>query len=111
MASNHNSADVINRNRNAIHTFIHNNPRCKRKDITAVCGIGLYALRMRLNELMEARLIKSEGKSGQGGRGLRYTSIVEPVEFVEFSATKKQPTPPSLILSKLWTPDHLKLSA
>lgn len=115
MAANQHSAEVTNQNRIAVHTFIHKHPSCKQSEILSACDFGSYSLRKRLQELLDAGLIKHDGVKGktkQGGKGLRYTSLAVPVQPVDLvRPAHHKHTPPSLILSKLWTPEHLKLSA
>lgn len=95
-----------------VHNYIHRNQNVGATQIREQLDLGTFTIRERLKELCDRGLVKAFGAEGRGGRGRRYTSIVKPAELIEYTAvTKKQSTPPSLLLSKLWTPEHLKLSA
>lgn len=98
-----------------IHNYVFKNSGQGVTAISEALCMPASHVHMRLKDLVDKGKVKNIGYAGRGGTGRLFESTVDPeviLPLAEVTAMKKKESiPASLILSKLWTPDHLKLSA
>lgn len=93
---------------NAIHRAVHEKPGCRNSEVCERVGVEIPRGSELLRELV--RQERLERYKPDGHPYFLYRSIAVPPMDLKFTATR-EPTPPALLLARLWLPGHLELSA
>jgi len=91
-----------------IHRFIAENPKCCAKDIAAGISKEKSIIYARLAVLVDQGKILADRPDRS--TTTFYTSLKPPAQLIGLEPTESC-IPPRLIMSRLWLPGHLELSA
>lgn len=91
-----------------VHRFIHDNPKCCIADMMRALETSRTIASERCETLIEEGKIKRDQFSSS--TQYFYQSIETPPEQIDFTPTREC-TPPRVLLSRLWLPNHLELTA